>query len=205
LCASGAVVSLLVAGWLGACGPGKTPPPHSLYGNWTQDSFPGGSANNLALSEDGGYEHVTLVVRGISSETSWAQAEVETGSFAAHGSTITFTPTASSCPGAAGAAYSINYVISAFALTIDQEDYLPTLEPPAAGYPLTTGCFESTLMPPDCSPAGWFNACPFEAAALQAIGSCSSEAGTCSPSAVCCLGIEGVCAPCSADGGVDGG
>lgn len=73
-------------------GGGSSSPP-SIYGTWA--SSDGSSGAGLSLQKDGTYS----LMRGNETSATSADMQITMGTFTAAGSTLTFHPTSSSCPG----------------------------------------------------------------------------------------------------------
>jgi len=167
-----------------ACSSSSGPP--SVYNTWLYTSTDGTSALGVTFKTDGTY--VSQVLQ-LTSATS-GNDQVESGTFTARGSTLTFTPTKWSCPEPTDPPYTATYQQSGDTLSIAYSSGVVVYVVDTAGassFAIATGCFPKS---------GGFVATP-----LEPIGQCTAAGSACTSATTCCLGS--VCV--SAGGGVCAG
>jgi hypothetical protein len=122
------------------CSSTSTDPASGLKGTWAGADGP--LVLGVTFNGDGTYElHQTL-----RTSATTAEDQVQTGTFTATGSWITFTPQRSSCPGPAPMS-TAPYKLLNGSLQMTSGTTVFTLQPdtapPAPGTTVQTGCFDS--------------------------------------------------------------
>ncbi len=112
----------------------------SLYGNWLYTNAAGTSGIGATFKKDGTYVWTTLA---LTSQTS-GNAEIETGTFRATGSTIVFTPQQYSCPGPYPPItwkYTLSSSALVFSFPTGAISMKPNNEPASDSFTVVFGCF----------------------------------------------------------------
>ena len=126
---------------LGAIGCGSSGSTDSkLVGQWLYTNADGSAGIGLSFKADGTYS--TVLLRQTSGTT--ANTQVENGGYMATDTSITFTPTESSCAGS-DAPTTSGYVINGNVLSLTMPtglvSFVRNTTPPSSGVILTVGCF----------------------------------------------------------------
>jgi hypothetical protein len=149
-------VALIACGMLLAgCGSSGPPPEFSLTGIlWVSNSPP--RATSATFSSDGGYLFEQYVFSNYLDDSSGnllaatGNYQEETGTYVNDATTITFSPTVSTCPGVADPPYALSYTVDGSDFVLDRPGSTATFQPEDAGGPpgtaiieIVTGCFAS--------------------------------------------------------------
>jgi hypothetical protein len=131
---------LLVAA--AACGGGSETPEQRLIGKWLYTDASGTRGLSVQFDADSTY---TLATMQLTSTTS-AEAQVETGVFAATGTQITSTPQMYTCPGPYPG-YQVSYHFNGDSLVVTYSTgvmaFSRNTAAPASNVVVTYGCFQS--------------------------------------------------------------
>jgi hypothetical protein len=131
--------SLIALFLLSGCSSSAAPSP--LVGHWFYDS---GARHRIALdiNADGTYAATTL--QGTVASPTAAEAQVETGTYAATDTAVTWTPKQSTCPGPAPVSM-IHYTFNGDALLVSNGTSVATYQRQNAqatqGFDVVLGCF----------------------------------------------------------------
>ncbi len=162
------------------CASETSSSPLTLQNNWLFTTADGNSGTGLTITKENTYAVVRL--EASSSEPNSLYSQIETGTLAVAGSSITFTPEKWTCQEPTDPAYSATYEIHGDSLTVAFNWGVVLMKvnnATAASSPssliLINGCFMS---------GGRFRKSP-----LTPVGSCGVAGGDCSaPDATCCNG-----------------
>ena len=149
-------LALIACGMLLAgCGSSGPPGEFSLTGIWWFSNSPPRSTS-VTFSSDGGYLFEQYVFSNYLYDSSGkflaatGNYQDETGTFVNDATTITFSPTVSTCPGAADPPYVLTYTIDGSDFVLDRPGSPATFQPEDTGGPpgtaiveIVTGCFAS--------------------------------------------------------------
>jgi hypothetical protein len=138
---------------LAGCGSSGPPGEPSLTGIWWVSSSPPRDTS-LTFSDDGGYLFEQYVFSNFIDDSggnllaATGNYQEETGTYVSDGTTITFSPTVSTCPGATDPPYALAYTIEGSDFVLDRPGSTPTFRPEDVGGPpgtaiieIVTGCF----------------------------------------------------------------
>jgi hypothetical protein len=148
-------LALIACGMLLAgCGSSGSPSEVSLTGIWFSNSPPRDAS--VTFSNEGGYLFEQYVFSNFINDSggkllaATGNYQDETGTYVSDGSTITFSPTVSTCPGADDPPYALSYTIDGFDFVLDRPGDTATFQPEETGGPpgtaiieIVTGCFAS--------------------------------------------------------------
>ena len=149
-------LALIACGMLLAgCGSGGPPGEFSLTGTlWVSNSPP--RATSATFSSDGGYLFEQYVFSNYLNDSggnllaATGNYQEETGTYVNDATTITFSPTVSTCPGVADPPYALSYTVDGSDFVLDRPGSTATFQPEDVGGPpgtaiieIVTGCFAS--------------------------------------------------------------
>jgi len=140
---------------LAGCGSSGQPSEFSLAGiYWFSTSPP--RDTSVTFTSDGGYLFEQYVFSNYIDDSSGNLLAVtgnyqdETGTYVNDATTITFSPTVSTCPGAADPPYTLTYAIDGPDFVLDRPENSATFQPQDTSGPpgtaiveILTGCFAS--------------------------------------------------------------
>jgi hypothetical protein len=140
---------------LAGCGASGPPSEFSLAGIWWFSSSPPRDTS-VTFSSDGGYLFEQYVFSNYINDSSGnllaatGNYQDETGTYLNDATTITFSPTVSTCPGAAQPPYALSYTIDGPDFVLERPGSTATFQPEDIGGPpgtaiieVVTGCFAS--------------------------------------------------------------
>jgi hypothetical protein len=151
--------SMLLAGLALLAGCGSSSP--SLDGTWVYNASQTQGAG-VIFNADGTYVGQELVITNIVTDSSGnpisvsANDQEESGTYTDNGTSVSFSPTMNTCPGA-DPPYTLSYSFSNGQLVVSSPGHVETLmrnvnESTSTTYSITTGCFASdgtfTAYPP---------------------------------------------------------
>ena len=149
-------LALIACGmWLAGCESSGPPSELSLAGiGWFSSSPPRDAS--VTFSNDGGYLFEQFVFSNYINDGSGNLLAVtgnyqdETGTYVNDATSITFSPTVSTCPGVADPPYASTYTIDGSDLVLDRPGSTTTFQPEDTSGPpgtaiveIVTGCFAS--------------------------------------------------------------